>query len=198
MTSADPSLVTSLLRTARAGDRAALDRAVAIVYDELRRIARRVRRTRGDTMNTTALVHEAYVKLAGAEAGYTDRTHFLAVAATAMRHVLIDHARTRQSIRRGGEFRFVDLGAIEHMVGESFREDHADALLALDAALGRLGEHSPRQVQIVECRFFAGMTIPETAAALSISEATVKRGWSMAQAWLYRELRGDAASADAD
>lgn len=194
----ETSLVTGLLRQARAGDAEAVDRAVAIVYEELRRIARRVRCGRGtDTLTTTALVHEAYLKLAaGQNQEYTDRAHFLAVAARAMRHILIDHVRSRLTAKRGGGVHFVDLDRIEAslMSGSPFAESKADALAALDHALRRLAEQSERQVRIVECRFFAGMSIPETAAALGLSQATVKRGWSMAQAWLYRELRSSAAA----
>lgn len=193
----ETSLVTGLLRHARAGDADALDRDVAIVYEELRRIARRVRRGRGtDTLTTTALVHEAYLKLAGRNREYSDRTHFLAVAARAMRHILIDHARSRQTAKRGGGVRFVDLDEIEASLtgGSPFAESKADALVALDDALRRLADQSERQVRIVECRFFAGLSIPETAAALGLSQATVKRSWSVAQAWLYRELRSSNAA----
>jgi RNA polymerase sigma factor (TIGR02999 family) len=123
------------------------------------------------------------------------RVHFLAVAATAMRHILIDRARARGAARRGGGSRPVDLDQLEAaLVGDSgFTDTKADALLALDRALERLAVRSERQMRIVECRFFAGMSIPETAEALAISPATVKRGWSMAQSWLYRELAGGAA-----
>ncbi len=197
MSEGDPTLVTRLLRDARAGDGAALDRALPLVYDELRRIAARLRRGSdgAETLNTTALVHEAYVKLAGvgaATGNFRDRAHFLAVAATAMRHILIDHARARAAAKRGGGARPVDLAELEAVLAgdTGFTDTKADALVALDAALDRLAERSERQMRIVECRFFAGMSIPETAEALRLSPATVKRGWTMAQSWLYRELAG--------
>ena len=198
MTDGDPTLVTGLLRAARAGDASAFDQALPLVYEELHRIARRLRHgwSGSDTLNTTALVHEAYVKLAGAGAhDFHDRVHFMAVAATAMRHILIDYARSRQTAKRGGAARIVDLAEIEaSLAGDTgFSDTKAASLLALDRALLRLAEHSERQVHIVECRFFAGMTIPETAVALGISPATVKRGWAMAQAWLYRELAATGA-----
>jgi RNA polymerase sigma factor (TIGR02999 family) len=202
MSEGDPTLVTRLLREARAGDGAALDRALPLVYDELRRIAGRLRRGGGsaETLNTTALVHEAYVKLAGGgPQDFRDRAHFLAVAATAMRHILIDHARARGAAKRGGGARPIELDELEAVLAgdtdTGFTDTKADALLELDRALDRLAERSERQMRIVECRFFAGMSIPETAEALAVSPATVKRGWTMAQAWLYRELAGAGAAA---
>lgn len=193
MTEGDPTLVTRLLREARAGDGAALDSALPLVYDELRRIAGRLRRdgSGAETLNTTALVHEVYVKLAGNEPReFRDRAHFLAVAATAMRHILIDHARARRAAKRGGGATPLDLDQLKSaLAGDmTFTDGKADTLLALDRALDRLAQRSERQLRIVECRFFAGMSVPETAEALAISPATVKRGWTMAQAWLHREL----------
>lgn len=201
MSEGDPTLVTRLLREARAGDGAALDRALPLVYDELRRIAGRLRgRGRAaETLNTTALVHEAYVKLAGGgPRDFCDRAHFLAVAATAMRQILIDHARARGAAKRGRGAQPIDLDELEDVLAGDigFTNTKADALLALDRALDRLAEHSERQMRIVECRFFAGLSIPETGEALAISPATVKRGWAMAQAWLYRELAGAGSGAD--
>jgi len=188
------SLMTSLVEQTRHGDQSAADTLLPIVYGELRRIAHRVRRgaDADDTLNTTALVHEAYVKLAGGEPrAWQDRAHFLAVAATAMRQILTDYARSRRTAKRGGGVRTVRLDDIEAAMAGApgFSDEKAHALLALDAALGRLALHSQRHARIVECRFFAGMSIDETAEALGVSTATVKRGWTTAQAWLYRDLQ---------
>ena len=188
------STVTALLARARDGDESALQRLFPLVYEELRGVARaqRRRQARHDTMNTTALIHEAYIKLIGhGSAEFKDRAHFLAVAATAMRQILIDYARRQTADKRGGGAATVSFeeieAALEHDVG--FSDNKALALLALDDALSRLQQNSERQSRIVECRFFGGMSIEETAAALALSPATVKRDWASAQAWLYRELR---------
>lgn len=174
------------------GDRTGVDRLFPLVYDDLRRVAGRQRRTwEGDyTLDTTALVHEAYLRLAGGSAmQWESQAHFLAVAARAMRHILIDHAKRRQAAKRGGGLRRVPLHEIEAALGGGDPADaEDDALIALNEALSRLEAHDERQSRIVECRFFGGMGIDETARALAISPATVKRGWAMAQAWLYREL----------
>ena len=185
---------SALLERARQGDQTARDQLFTIVYDQLRRIARRQRRQRDaqHTLNTTALVHEAYMKLGAAERlGVRDQAHFMAVAATAMRQILIDHARSRRTAKRGGGQASVSIDEIEGALrsGPDFSDDKAAAVLALDSALERLASHSPRQRRVVECRFFAGYSIDETASALGIAPATVKRDWAMAQAWLYRELR---------
>jgi len=198
MSDASQSTFTALLERARQGDRTARDRLFSMVYDQLRRIARRQRRKRdGNTLNTTALVHEAYIKLGGADQfGVRDRAHFMAVAATAMRQILIDHARSRRTAKRGGGRPTIPLDEIEGALraGPDFSDDKAEALLSLDDVLERLGRHSPRQRSVVECRFFAGYSIEETAQALGIAPATVKRDWAMAQAWLYRALRDSGAS----
>lgn len=186
--------VTRLLRQASAGDRDALDELFPLVYEELRALARAQRRRRAgaETLNTTALVHEAYLKLVQQEdPEWRDRAHFRAVAATAMRHILIDYARRARTARRGGTRARLSLDEIERSLtssGEQVLTDEPELLIVLDEALGRLGSHSERQVRIVECRFFAGMTVPDTAEALGVSSATVKRGWSMARAWLFREM----------
>jgi len=193
--SSPQSEVSQLLRQVAAGDRGAVDKLFALVYDELRTLARAQRRRRGrnDSLNTTGLVHEAYLKLVGQDApDWRDRGHFHAVAATAMRHILIDHARRAQAARRGGRQLHLSLDRLESSLatsGEQLLTDEPELLVTLDEVLTRLQQHSEREVRIVECRFFAGMTVPETAQALDISTATVKRGWSMAQAWLYREMR---------
>lgn len=188
-----------LLLRLRAGERSAFDELVPLVYDELRHVAgQQRRRWQGDdSLNTTALVHEAYVRLAGAPApAWQDQPHFLAVAATAMRRILIDYAKRRQSAKRGGGRQRVQLDEIEAALGNGRAADAGDeALLALNDALDRLKAQDERQSRIVECRFFGGMTIDETAAALDVSPITVKRGWAVAQAWLYRELARPAETA---
>lgn len=198
MNDADPptpdfSDVSTLLAKRRAGDASALQRLFPLVYAELKRIAQRQRQSwlDVDTLNTTALVHEAYVKLArGREGHWRDRAHFLAVAATAMRSILVDHARTRSRAKRGSGRAPLDLAAIDGLIGAKPTDSVPDIelLLALDGALDRLSELSERQGRIVECRFFGGMSVDETAEALGISSASVKRGWAMARTWLYREL----------
>lgn len=193
MTEPGRTAFTDLLAQARRGDPSAIRELFPLVYDQLRRIARTQRRRRtSETLNTTALVHEAYIRLAGqARVDVRDRAHFMAVAATAMRHVLIDHARASLTAKRGGGARPVSFDEVEAALGSGpdFTEGRAMALLALDEALSRLARLSERQGRVVECRFYAGLSIPETARTLDISPATVKRDWAMAQAWLYRDLR---------
>lgn len=187
--------VTELLGELRAGQPQAFDQLVPVVYDELHRLARMQRqRWEGDrTLNTTALVHEAYLKLSGDRKGeWENRSHFLATASRAMRHILMDYAKRRAAQKRGGGWKRVDIDELRSAIaGPPVNLDsRANALLMLEHHLERLEEISPRQSRIAECRIFGGMTIQETAEALSISAATVKRAWTMAQAWLYRELRG--------
>jgi len=173
--------------TAPPPGRATIDALVPLLYDELRRIAHyrlRAEQT-GHTLETTGLVHEAYLRLAGSERlELADRAHLLAVAAQAMRHVLIDSAVRRKAGKRGGGLATVSLDDVA--VVDAARSDE---LLALDEALTRLGAIDPRQARVVECRFFGGMSIEDTAAALDVSPATVKRDWALARAWLNRELR---------
>lgn len=189
-----PGTVTRLLRQVSAGDREALDELFPLVYEELRRLARAQRRGRGapETLDTTALVHEAYLKLVRQEdPEWRDRSHFCAVAATAIRHLLIDYARRASAAKRGGDRARLSLEEIEGSLtssGDRVLADEPELLVVLDEALHRLGSHSERQVRIVECRFFGAMTVADTAEALGVSAATVKRGWSMARAWLYREI----------
>lgn len=185
-----------LLDQVRRGDPNALGRLFTIVYDKLREIARGQRRRQpgGETLTTTALVHEAFIKLFGsARLDLTDRAHFMAVAATAMRQILIGNARRKAAAKRGGGQQAATFEQVEQALAAEpgFASAKADALLALDRALERLHQHSERQSRIVECRFFGGMSIEETAAALGVSPATVKRDWSMAQAWLHREIERD-------
>ena len=182
--------VTELLLELGRGNRAVLDDLVPIVYDELRGIARRRLRSErtGHTLNTTALVHEAFLKLVQLDRiEWQSRAHFFAIAAQAMRHVLVNHALRRKRVKRGG-------GAV-HVPLEDAPDlpvQEADRILALDEALERLTALNPRHARIVECRFFAGMSIDETAAALEISPATAKRDWVLLRAWLRRELDGAA------
>lgn len=186
--------VTRVLRRVEEGDRDALDSLFELVYDELRELARRQRRRwRGDhTLGTTALVHEAYLKLVGQERlGTESRAHFLALAGRAMRHILSNYARHRRAQKRGGALSPASLDEAAEVVADvaALSPERAETLLALDAALTRLERMSERQSRIVECRFYAGLTVPETAAALGVSPATVKREWALAQAWLYREMQ---------
>ena len=186
--------VTQLLEAVRQGDHDALNALFPLVYDELRAMAHRRRQAwNGDyTLNTTALVHEAYLKLVDQQhAEWTSRAHFFGVAAKAMRHIQINYAKHRQRKKRGGDVPKVSLDELSRLFDQEtpLTDDRADALVSLDEALEKLEQVSERQSRIVECRFFAGMTIEETAAALGLSSATVKRGWAMAQAWLHREMQ---------
>ena len=185
--------VTRLLDELRAGDRRAFEALLPLVYDELHELARRQRRRwKGDeTLNTTALIHEAYLRLADRSAPqWSSRPHFLAVAATAMRQVLLDYAKRKRAAKREGGRRRVPLHEVEAALreGGDVTDARSEAVVAVDESLRRLERHDPAQGRIVECRFFGGMTIEDTAAALGISPATVKRRWAMAQAWLYRDL----------
>ncbi len=197
MTDAHQETVTRLLVAMREGDPNAVDALFPLVYEELRALARRKRKRwhGNETLNTTALVHEAYLKLVGKpDAVWESRGHFFSVAAKAMRHLLINYAEGRQRQKRGGGQPNESLDALVEQVGANLAvaEERAEVILALDEALKRLEQVDARQGQIVECRFFGGMTILETAEALDISTATVKRSWIMAQAWLYRELTDTA------
>jgi RNA polymerase sigma factor (TIGR02999 family) len=186
--------VTRLLEAVRHGDREALNELYSLVYAELRVLAHRQRR-RWDitgTMNTTALVHEAYLKLVNRrQIDTATPDHFFALAATAMRHIISNYARDRRARKRGDGVRKISLSelAVDPPGSLSLSEEHVDLLVGIDEALERLDRVNPRQRQVVECRFFGGMTAEETAAALGISSRTVKRDWALAQAWLYRELR---------
>jgi len=185
--------VTRLLQEVGAGDREAFDALVPLVYDELRMLARRQRRRwRGDeTLDTTALMHEAYLRLVDQSAPqWASQPHFLAVASRAMRQVLLDYAKRRHAAKRGGALRQVSLDEVEDALlarGE-LGETHSEALLAVEEALCRLEQDDSLNARVIECRFYGGLTIEDTAEALGISPATVKRRWSLAQAWLYRDL----------
>ena len=182
--------VTQLVAQLRDGNAAAVDELFALLYDELRAIAQRHRRRwRGDdTLQTTALVHEVFLKLVDQERiAAESRTHFLAVAARAMRHILCNYARDRRAQKRGGEFEHVALDESRGDAPDYSSSESSDVLVALDEALRRLETIDSRQSKVVECRFFGGLTIEETAAALGVSPRTVKRDWLVAQAWLRRE-----------
>jgi RNA polymerase sigma factor (TIGR02999 family) len=183
--------VTGVLARLDAGDATALDELLPLVYEELRTLARRQRRRLGgaETMNTTGLVHEVYLKLVGSEhITASGRAHFFALAARAMRQVLSNNARARRATKRGSGLAPVALDVVDELVGFD-QSAHADTLVALDDALTALARLSARQSRVVECRFYAGMSVAETALALGVSEPTVKRDWAVAQAWLYRELK---------
>ena len=182
--------VTALLARAGAGDASALDDVFPLIYDELRRLAgQQLRREPdGHTLSPTALVHEAYMRLVDySSVEWTGRAHFLAAASTAMRRILVDHARGHRSAKRGGALQRVSLDHVE--LGT---EDRADMLVALDEALDRLKALDGRQARVVECRFFGGMTEEETAEALGVGLRTAKRDWAKAKSWLHRELYPEA------
>jgi RNA polymerase sigma-70 factor (ECF subfamily) len=183
--------VTELLQAWGRGDRMALDELLPRVYDELRRQADRYMRSQpaGHTLATTGLVHEAYLRLVDHSGGveWQSRAHFFGVAAKAMRSVLVDHARARHAAKRGGAAQQLTLGS----AGEIADRESAVDVMALDEALRRLAEMDPRKSQLVELRYFGGLSIEETAEVLGVSPATVRRDWSVARAWLRRELKAD-------
>ena len=189
--SPSPAEVTRILHEWKDGNREALDRLIPLVYDELRTIASRqlAREWRHDRLQTTAVVNEAYVKLfAQRQVDWQNRGHFFALAAHLMRRILVDHARRELREKHGG-------GAVHVELNEALSkpaEPSVDVLdaVALDGALRKLEALDPDQGRIVELRFFGGLTVEETAAALGISPATVKREWAIAKGWLYRELTG--------
>jgi RNA polymerase sigma factor (TIGR02999 family) len=193
MVEASPATITRLLGELASGNRAALDELVALLYDELRLLAHHQRRHwRGDfTLDTTALIHEAYLKLVDQRRiGVASRSHFLAVAAKAMRHILCNYARDRRRQKRGGGLQPLSLDALRATPGQVvFSDEQAEVLTTLDEALRQLERLDRRQSEVVECRFFAGLTIEDTATALGTSPATVKRDWALARAWLYREIQ---------
>ncbi len=177
--------VTELLQKVDGGDRAAFDHLLAAVYPELKRIAHaRLRNERsGGTLNATALVHEAYLKLVRyRDVNWKGRAHFFGAASQTMRRILVDYARSRSTEKRKGEV--VSLTE----AGEVGTENSLEEILEIDDALKRLEEERPRWVRVIECRYFAGLNIEETAIALDISHGTVSNDWRMARAWLQREL----------
>ena len=179
--------ITQLLRDWSEGNQAALDELMPLVYDELRRQASRYLRKerQGHTLQTTALIHEAYLKLAGeSEIEWQNRNHFFAIASTAMRRILVDHARTRHREKRGGNADDIQLDDAL-MIGA---EQRSVDLVALDEALVRLERLDRRQAKVVELRFFSGLTNEETADVLGVSNATVRNDWAMAKAWLHGQV----------
>jgi RNA polymerase sigma factor (TIGR02999 family) len=185
--------VTGALHTVDPGDTASLDALVGLLYGELRVMAHRqlARELPGHTLQTTALVHEAWFKLVeGSDVGRRGRSYFFAAAARAMRQVLVDHARRRDAAKRGHGEAPIGLDDVQLAAVDSF----AAELLDLEAALERLAKLEPRHAQVVECRYFAGFSVEETAEALGVSPRTVKSDWALAKAWLYDAIggRGDA------
>ena len=180
--------ITQLLQAHGRGEEGAFDQLMPMVYDDLHRIAKRQlrRNQRGDTLNTTGLVHEVYLKMVDqARATWQDRSHFFAISAHAMRQIIVDYARQRLAAKRGGGQVHTDLDENRIAI-----EEQADWLIALDQALGRLAKIDKRLARIVECRFFGGLTEEETATALDVSVRTVQRDWRRARGWLKVEMQG--------
>ena len=191
----DPSLlpheITQLLAEWSNGNQTAIDKLYPLVYDELHKMARRYmnRERQGHTLQTTALINEAYVRLVDQKhVHWQNRAHFFAISAQIMRRILIDHARRHDYAKRGGGAQKISLDEVAIVAVE-----RASGLLLLDEALIRLGEIDPRRSQVVELRYFGGLNNEEIAGVLKISENTVTRDWNMARAWLYQELRETVA-----
>ena len=188
--------ITEALVALREGTPGAMDRLMPLVYEQLRRIAHRQlgAESTGHTLSTTGLVHEAYLRLVDqSRTDWQDRGHFFAVAARAMRRILIDYARRYRAARRGGGPDGTPAARLSLDDADIPVHERADVLIALDEALERLGKVDERQAQVVECRFFAGLTEAETAAALALSQRTVAREWATAKGWLYQELLGESS-----
>lgn len=188
--------ITEALIALRQRSPGAMDRLMPLVYDELRGVAHRQlgAEPTGHTLSTTALVHEAYLKLVDqSRTEWQDRAQFFAIASRAMRRILIDYARRHRAQRRGGRPDGTRPAPVSLDEAEIPVAQRADALIALDEALERLGQMDARLARVVECRFFAGLTEPETAATLGVSRRTVAREWAVARGWLYEELRDGAA-----
>jgi len=182
--------LTGLLVEWRDGDKAALDRLMPLVYDELRRIAHRyIQRERaGHTLQTSALVNEAYLRLAGQQdVSWQNRAHFFAVTAQTMRHLLIDHARRRRYAKHGGELQQVPIDDASQMSMQ-----RATELIALEEALDELATLDQRKSQVVELRYFGGLSLEETAEVMNVSLMTVRRDWRAAKAWLYRRIKNES------
>lgn len=189
MTTLSADDLTGLLIEWRQGDKAALDKLTPLVYDEMRRIAHRYvqHEHNGHTLQTTALVNEAYLRLASQQKiEWQNRAHFFAVTAQVMRHILIDHARRRHYAKRGGDLQQVPLEDAAVMT-----QQRAAELVALDEALDDLAKLDPRKSQVVELRYFGGLSLEETAEVLEISPMTVRRDWRAAKAWLYRRMKDE-------
>jgi len=190
---AEPHDLTRWLDALRAGDTAALDEIVRVLYDELRGLARsRLRMERsGHTLSATALVNEAYLKLATQDRiGAASRTQFMAVAANTIRRILVDYARTRKRLKRGGGETPIPLEEVEPFLSEG----EADEILALDDAIARLAQRNPRAAEVVQQRFYGGLSIEEIAQLLGVTDRTVRRDWLVARAWLRKEVAGELDS----
>lgn len=187
MSQAPPGQVTQLLEAWQRGDATALDRLMPLVYEELRQLASRQfgRESAGHTLQTTALVHEAYLRLVGSNVRWQGRAHFFAVAARAMRHVLVEHARAQRSAKRGG-------GQVAVTLSDDIAPgaDRPPEMIELDEALTRLAQQDERKARIVELHYFTGLGYDEIAALLEISQVTVHRDLRLAKAWLQRDLTG--------
>ena len=194
MAVADSADITGLLRAWCQGDEAAFDQLIPLVYAQLRAQARRHMRNErsGLTLQSTALVHEVYLRLTKAQdVDWQDRAHFFALSAQIMRRVLVDAARTRAAVKRGGEVaRAEHSSAVDLDQIPTVDSDRALSLCALDDALEALARIDPRRAKVIELRFFGGLSVDETAVALQVSPQTVMRDWRLARAWLARELRG--------
>jgi RNA polymerase sigma factor (TIGR02999 family) len=179
--------VTRILNSACAGDRKAAEELIPLLYEELRRLAqwRMAQEAASHTLQATALVHEAYLRLSPGEEQWENRAQFFAAAAEVMRRILIDRARRRKAVRHGGELRRTDWA--DDLVAAPDHDDNE--LLGIHEVLDRFEELEPRKAEVVKLRYFVGMTIAETATALGISTPTAKRDWTYARAWLFRELR---------
>jgi len=180
--------VTRILERAQQGDPKAADELLPLVYDELRKLAayKMSNEAAGQTLQPTALVHEAWLKLVGStEQQWRNRKHFFGAAAEAMRRILIDRARKRHRSRHGHGLQRIDLNQVDIAA-----ETDDETLVAVDEALSRLAVESPERAELVKLRYFVGLSIPDAAEALGISESTAKRQWNYVRAWLYRELKG--------
>jgi len=185
-----PQEISQLLVAWSKGDQAALEKLMPLVYSELHRIAKRYmeRENPGHTLQTTALIHEAYLRLADQpQASWQNRAHFFGVAARVMRHILVDYARARNRMKQGGDVQHVSLEEAAVVSREPAAE-----LVALDDALSALAETDARKSQVVELKYFGGLSVEEAAEVLKVSPGTVMRDWSMAKAWLYRALKPEA------
>jgi RNA polymerase sigma-70 factor, ECF subfamily len=188
----ETSETTQLLRAWAQGDESARDKLTPRVYHELRRLARRMMQHErlGRTLQATALVHEAYLKLIEVNnVKWEHRAHFFAVSAVVMRNILLEGARKRSAAKRGGGAQHVDLDSVA-----DFGPERDSELIALDQALGQLEKMDPRKARVIELRFFGGLTVEESAAVLNVSEDTVMRDWRLARAWLVKEIRGASGS----
>lgn len=184
--------VTQILKAAATGDRQAGDKLLPLIYDDLRRLAaaKLARERPGQTLQPTALVHEAWIRIGrDCDREWNGRTHFYAAAAEAMRRILIDNARRRNALRHGGDLQRRDID--DSLLAIAAPDDNADELIDVHEALDRFAALDPRKAELVKLRYFVGLTIEEAAGLLNISEPTAKRWWAFARAWLYRDIASD-------